>query len=590
MSIERMNATYGASEVRWGMGSNAFAARTFLNSERFFELDRRQGYFDCTQHDRKGFDFDGRIIPSGKHMTTQPLISSEKASWYVPLKERRPSAPYRLARTIVHSFTNMLFGEHRFPQVRVEGDPRTQDFAQALVRATRLPMKMIRARNLGGSMGSVGLSWCYFNGYPRVQVHNPKNVFIHEWTDRDELIPRHVTELYLTPRDEFDPAKKRYVRNWYWFRRDWLPDADLVFKESLFTGEQDPFWEVDYERSVVHQDGMTHFVWMQNQPTDETDGLHDFDGLEENFDTMDVLLSVITRGTTLNLDPTLVLAMDVDLVQRMGVKKGSDNALIVGAGGAASYLEMTGTGITQALNLFEKERVTALEVAQCVVPDSATIAAQGISSVALKAIYAPMLGKCETYREQYGSGLQRLIGAMLAVARATTDRRVVVYVENAAGEPEEVEVELEVKLPPRIEKRPGVDEFGDPTGTDVMVAIPRVPGDGGELELRWGPYFIPTPDDQTKIVQVVSMATGGKPTMSQRSGVEVVTQAFGIEPDEEWKRVQAMAAEAAEKQAAMFGEPGAAGGQVGDENELPPGASHRALPENTGDEYDETNP
>src|ERR1700722_19048376 len=150
-----------------------FRARTFLDGERFRELDRRQAYFDCNQHSYKRFDFDGRLISTGGGISvTQPLLSAERAAFYVPLRSRRPSSPYRLPRVIVKSFTGMVFGEGRFPNFRVEGDEDAEDYVQALSKAMKLPTKMVRARDLGGAMGTVGLSWCFLNGRPRCRVHN----------------------------------------------------------------------------------------------------------------------------------------------------------------------------------------------------------------------------------------------------------------------------------------------------------------------------------------------------------------------------------------------------------------------------------
>ena len=45
---------------------------------------------------------------------------------------------------------------------------------------------------------------------------------------------------------------------------------------------------------------------------------------------LDTLVSVVMKGATLNLDPTLVLKMDPELVSRKGVLKGSEHALVVG--------------------------------------------------------------------------------------------------------------------------------------------------------------------------------------------------------------------------------------------------------------------
>src|SRR6266404_1694920 len=281
----------------FGPGST-WNGMSILASPRFALLQSKESYFKCTQHDSKRWDFDGRII-SGIN-PTQPLIGLEKSAFYVPLRLRRPSSPYRLARVIVKSFTNIVFGEGRFPTFRVNGDLTTQDFANALAHATRLPSKMIRARNIGGATGTACLSWAFINGYPRINVHNPKYIFVHSWADREELIVRHATEAYLVPQLEWVPETKKFDYVLYWYRRDWTEKEDIIFKPLKWERGVDPlpYWEPDLDASVTHNDKVCHFHWIQNLPDDEVDGASDYEGLFENFDVLDLLLSVILRGAT----------------------------------------------------------------------------------------------------------------------------------------------------------------------------------------------------------------------------------------------------------------------------------------------------
>src|SRR5216684_298202 len=110
------------------LGPN-FRATKLLEGQRFQELDRKQSYYDCTQHDFKKVDFDGNYISTGVSGigSTQPLLYTERVAHYVPLRGRRPSAPYRLSRTIVARFTDMIFGETRFPTFTMEGDDDAED-------------------------------------------------------------------------------------------------------------------------------------------------------------------------------------------------------------------------------------------------------------------------------------------------------------------------------------------------------------------------------------------------------------------------------------------------------------------------------
>lgn len=587
------------------LGGDQFRPRSVLHGDRFRELDMRESYYTCTMHDSKLYDFDGRVVGGPK--SVQPLISSEKSPTYIPMKMRRPSTPYRMGKIIVDSFTNLLFGENRFPALRVESDLQTQDFDQAVSRVGRLPMTMIRARQLGGSMGSVGLSWCFHQGSPRFEVHNAKNLHVHTWIDRVALLPRHATEVYLFYKVKWDG--KAFNKQFYWFRRDWTPDGDFVFLDVPFIQGKDPVWQIDEEKSNRHGDGLPHFEWIQNLPSDEIDGLPDYDGLYEQFDQLDILNSVIIRGAILNLDPTLKLKMDPDMLNRTPIRKGSDNALVVGLSGDAEYMELNGSSIEAGIKLLETLRRSILETAQCIVPDPHEVASQGVSSITIKALFAPMLAKADVLREQYAAPIKRVLENMNAVARAKMSvPQVQVTIDPETGMEQEEQVQFVLNLPPRLEKQLQTRPFIDPatgqpsaepvidpaTGVqavdpftgqpqtrpviedvEVEVWVPRMPGPGGEIETQWPPFFTPTFEDQAKVVTSMNMATGGKPFLSGDTAVELVSAAFGVDPAQEKKRMEAQGQADGAAQASMFSA-GGAGGEVQQLNQLPPGALPRA--------------
>lgn len=561
----------GGADPFAGQGQGFAPMRAILDTARFRELDRRQQYLECRQHDAKLVDFDGRPIAKATGaMATQPLLSQEKVPYFVPMRARRPHSPYRLGPIIVGAFTNLLFGKNRFPQLRVDADDDRRDFTQATSRLAGLPVKMIRARNLGGGMGSVGTSWSFVNGRPRVEVHNTKNIFVHEWSDRSALIPAWATECYLFEKEEWDDTKRKWVMNWFWHRRDWTEDADITFKPVRFDRAIEiPSWEVDKENE--HGEHGCHFHWCQNIPNeDEIDGLPDYDGLYESCDILDILYSVLARGGVLNLDPTLKLKMDPEAVARGAVKKGSDNAIVTGKDGDASYMELAGTSIEAGLKLFDSKRRSALETAQCIIPDPSEIAANGVSSVTIETLFEPMLGKAAVLREQYGALIVRMLDQINAVASAKVGTTVKVTKDD--GEEEEQEVSL--NYPPRIEREPVIDEDGNTTGEETIKTIDRAPGDAGEVELQWPPWFAPTVDDLAKAAPALASATGGKAFMTQKTATRYAAALLGQDPDAEWTAMQSGHAEEEAKTAAMLdGADAAASGAVTHTQELPSGAT-----------------
>jgi len=552
---------FGNVHGQGGDRGRALSARTILDSERYAELDRKQQWYEATSHDHKAYDFDGRMRNPGRP-TSQPMLSSEQASFFVPMSRRRPSNPYRAAKVIVKGFSTMLFGYHRWPEVKAIGDEKTQHFVKALGKACRLRSKMIRARDLGGSMGTVGISWKYHEGKPRVNVHNAKHLYVSEWADREELKPAYVSEVYRYPVNEYDAEKRSYVTNWYWYRHDWSMDEEVSYDPCLYRAGVEPQWIVDGTGSVKHGLEETPFIWIQNLPTDEIDGECDYEGLYDNFEELDQIWSVIGRGAKLNLDPTLVLNMDPDYVARLGVRKGSDNALTVGQDGDAKYLELSGTSMDAGVKFFMEARKLVFEVAQLVLPDPNEVAADGMSRVAMELLYAPMIARADMLRDQYADAMLRLYDQMLKGARARSETERVV-------------------LPPRVVEDDVLSEEGNPTGEKTQKSVEHEPGTAEHIDLDWPDYFLATTDDQQKGITALSLAAGGKPIIDQQTATEETAKMFGKDPNVVWQRVAAATQKEADDNAQMMadslaaagGAPGAPGAPKPGGPPKPPGAA-----------------
>jgi hypothetical protein len=574
-----MRSAGGSSfgDVSFGPGG----VRGFWESPRRADLLRKGAYYKCRQHDAKQYDFDGKIIQMGTS-ATQPLLGGNaSAPFYVPLRQRRPSHPYRLPKVFVREFSAMLFGEHRFPELAVPGDATTEDFVEGLDEVAHFIPKFQRMRDLGGSSGTACCSWSFLDGKPRVQVHKAANVTVHSWDDRDEFIPRKVSEVYQFQR--FEPDERgRYSEVSYWYRRDWTPKVDVIYLPCKVRGAQEPDWKPDLSKCWEHNDGICHFVWIQNLPDECEDGESDYDGLFDNFDSLDVMASILSRGAILNLDPTLKLKMDPDLVDRGGVKKGSDNALVVGEDGDAEYMELAGTSIEAGIKLFNAKRQWTLETGQMVVPDPDKVAAAGTSSVALKVLYKPMLDKADLMRGTYGAGLKRLAEPMLAVARAKHRTVSVIYVPtgDVDAQGKEVlgpkEVEEFIDLPPCVKDDPS-GEMGD-DGRPKSIKVEREPGSGTEVDPQWPDYFLPTPSDQQATVTTLTTAAGGPGTaiMSKKSATELVAKVFDKDPNKEWAQIEKETQQTQSDHLQMFSgmqQPGADGAATKKKLTLPSGVS-----------------
>jgi len=559
-------SSFGVDATTFG---SSFRPQSLVDSDRHRQLDFRSRFYRCTQHDHKLFDMQGRTVRAGQFSQQPPLLSSSPPPFYVPLDQRRPNNPYRLARLITQTFTNFIFGEGRFPKIRCSGDPDAEDFAAALIDASELPSAMIRARNRGGSCGSAALSWRFYQGKPSVRVHAAENIYVHEWVDRDEGIIAHVSELRLVYREIWSAKTKKIERVPHWYRRDWTPTADVVFVEVPMGDDGSVLeWVIDDAQTIVHDDGFAHFEWIENLPNDNDDGGYDgesdYEGLYEQMNTVDLINSVLSTGTLRNLDPTLVLRLSQEAQAMMakGVSKGSDNALNVGEQGDAKYLELGGSSVQAGLALLDKERQYALEVAQCVIPDPNQIAAAATSGRAIEMMYAPMGAKTSVLCTQYGKAITRIVGQMVESVR----KRMPIQQEDGTLEyPVEVDgetgittpIEYFLDLPPREISEDVIGMDGRPTGERTTKYEQRKPGTSRVFQCDWPKRFSATDADDQAAATTLSTATGGKASVSQRTAVETMARRMGRDPADEWKRVSDEQRVAEERELGMF--PGTGG-------------------------------
>lgn len=499
-------------------------------SRRFRQLDRYEAHYLCTQYAHLPYDWWGLSadqletvspevqVPAG---FTQPALS-------LLARQKRPTAPYNLAKAVVDRFTGLLFSEKRKPDIEVEGDPDTDGFLHACMEQMRFWPKWREARTLGGSTGSVLVTVHLKKGRFVMTSHNSKHVQIL-WKDRRALEPEAALILYRYPKEEYerDPRtgeqQARVVD--YLYRRIITADDDTVYRAVKLAPNASLDWEV--ESVNKHKLGFFPGVWIQNMPVAEAeDGDPDCQGAWQTFDTIDRLLAQANKALLLNLDPTLTLKVDAKELAAMGgsVRKGSDNALYVGAGGSANYLEMTGAGVEAAQKLVDRLKQNALDVVRCVMVDPSTISGSAQSAKAIEYIYAPMLEKADDLRAQYGDmGVIPILKIIEQMARRY---------HGVETEREGKKVILRIDLPKRSD------------GT------PHVLGPGGWIRIKWGAYFAPTETDrQTAIGNIVSAKSAE--VIDSETAVRHAALLFDVQdPDAMLERIKA---DKEAEQSAMFG-------------------------------------
>jgi len=499
-----------------------------LELNHLFSIYRAQQYSTCsTEWDgsQKVGLIDREAINTGSYIP--PGFYDGGAM--LPLRFRKPTAPYPLARVIVDRFTSLLFSEKRHPRVKVEDDDATDDYVQALLDASRFWPTWMQARGLGGAMGSVAVGFSILAGKPHLELFDPRWA-TPTFVSRTSSELKRLEVLYQYPREIFDGETGVWREVPYWYRRVIDVERDIVYRSVPVTDEA-PTWSVENE--VVHGLGEVPVVWVQNTPTqDDVDGDSDYHGVLDMLHAIDQLLAQAQIGTIANADPTLVISTNADLPPDLA--KGSRAPIKLPGDGKAQYLELQGVGAKAATELADLYRRRVLEACHCVLEDGASdSSAKGRrTATEIERSYAAMIARTDVLREQWAeTGIKPLLAKMLRAIRTVEQGRV--------GEDGRV-VRGMVSVPPHVER--------DASGR-IVAKRPREVGDGEVIELVWPSYFEPTIEDADVAVKTASAALVGK-LVDQETAIAYVSPFFHVsDPKEMAKRIQVEAA----KQAALIG-------------------------------------
>lgn len=481
-------------------------------TDRQRDLGRKWSFYATLQYEDRETDWDGgrhageldrdAIVRSGY---IPPGFYDARGST-MPLKFRRPSAPYHLVKVIVDRFTGLLFSERRHPELRAEGDPDGEDFIRALVDASRLWQQMIQARTFGGAQGTFCVGFQFLDGKPVVEVHDPRWIY-PTFADRSRTKLEQIEKIHQYESDYFDQIERVWTTTQVWYRRIITTDTDTVFKPAFVGDGSDPNWEV--ETVVKHGLGFCPVVWGHNIPVvDEIDGEADAQGIYEMVEEIDRLLSQATFGILANLDPTLVLE-GVGELQMSSIQKGSDNAIKLPTG-SAKYLELAGTGSKTALEAVELLRRYALEVAQCVLdaPDKSAATATEIERR-----YTSMLAKADIMREQYGQRcILPLIEMMVAAARKVSAPTI----NQETGEIERHQLDLPARFERTGETMRRVERKLSSTITSTSI------------KLQWPGYFESSLGDAQTAVQAATSARAAS-LVDDTAAVGLIAPFFRVE-------------------------------------------------------------
>lgn len=529
-----------------GSSSDEPGSHNMKLSSRQRELNNLWSYFRVCEHDGKGHEWDGRPVLAGEMWDAVQkegvVPPGMEAAGDVPRDLRRPVAPLGIVRNIVSRFTGLLFSNRKQPRVLVPDDERTEDYLGALLKQGQFWAAMTQARNYGGATGSACVGFKITDGRCMFEALDPR------WTE-PEFAERGSNEIekltiqYTYPKEEKQP-NGRYKKIWYWYRRVVDRESDTLWK-PIKCRQNEPRWDYMQRKTVPHGLGFVPYEWIQNlRSDDEIDGDSDCHGAYKMLEAVDQLVAEVWYGTVSNCDPTLTISSGTQ-DNPGSVKKGSDNALFMGADSSAAYLELAGSGPQTGLTVLEKLEDRIYRLCQCV-PDQVLFQNNGEkTAMEIERIFSSMVERADSLREQYGPAIIRICERVLAAVRIVEGIR---EVESEDGQIRRIRYRVYVS--PRVVQQPDGDQ----------VTIPRVVGNGKVCDLLWPQYFKPS---LTDIETAQRIATTGKDSevFTKESAVKYWMGAAGLDPLKEIHALKKAEESAAMSEAAAGGEEGAPEGE-----------------------------
>lgn len=318
---------------------------------------------------------------------------------YIPLRRRRPSVRYALARVVVEDSVALLFSEGHFPVV-VSPDPAVRAALGAIARDCRLNQVMTEAA-IRGSIGSACVLMRILRGRVFLEVLDT-TWLTPAWDPEEPDVLLSVFERYKVPGADLLAAGYMFAEpgQVYWFQRRWDREEETWFVPHIVGAESPPV--PDLERTVQHGLGFVPLVWIRNLPGGiAPDGACTFRSAVETGIEIDYQLSQAGRGLKYSSDPTLLIkepaGLEGELVRSAG------NALVVSEKGDARLLEIGGTAAGAVLDYVRMLRELALEGVHGNRSDASRLGAPA-SGRALEMMNQGLIFLADNLRVSYGEG------------------------------------------------------------------------------------------------------------------------------------------------------------------------------------------
>jgi hypothetical protein len=319
---------------------------------------------------------------------------------YRKVRERSPLIIYSLPKLIVSRLTAKLVGDKNFPKIKVAEDPDAEAFFNAILKASKLQMRIAEPIRRGLAASSVFIRYYMSDGAFKIEWWCSKYCY-PVFQDNGDL--KQVNIVYCAPNeDELDDMGQPKK---YWYRIYLGMERDIIFKpipmqencerpefpddEDDVDPEEMGMWEVENE--VVHGFGFVQGSWYRTlEKRDTPDGYSLIEDVLGFFDEVNYSMSQSSTAVSYNQDPQIILSkMQEDDISNL--VRSSAKAWNLGKEGQASFLESGLVGVERAVELRDKMRLNIQDITRVVMLDPEKMVGSAQSGKAMEVLHQPFV-------------------------------------------------------------------------------------------------------------------------------------------------------------------------------------------------------
>lgn len=325
---------------------------------------------------------------------------------YRKIRERAPLIVYALPKMITSRLTAKLVGEKNFPRIKVEEDPEAEAFFNAIIKATKLKMRIAEPLRRGLAASSVFVRYYLSEGAMKFEMWHSKYCY-PEFQANGELESVEIIYCSYSDEDMDDSGKPKK----YWYKMYLGTESDIMYQPIPVKEDgkqpEDEEWQV--ENAVEHGFGFVQGSWYRTlEKRDTPDGYSLIEDILGFIDEINYSMSQSATAVSYNQDPQIILSkMQEDDISNL--IRSSAKAWNLGKEGTASFLESGLTGVERAIELRDKMRLNVQDITRVVMLDPDKMVASAQSGKAMEVLHGAFVEVVQELRPGVEAFMQEIL-------------------------------------------------------------------------------------------------------------------------------------------------------------------------------------